>query len=179
MFNKIRTLLDESPVEPLSGNVEVDETYYGGKEANKHESKKLHAGRGTVGKAVVVGAVQRKGRVVARHVDDAKAETLIPFVKTRVLSETMIYTDELPTYNTLPSAGYAHKRVNHSAKVYVDGDAHTNTIDGFWSLVKRGISGTYHSVSAKYLQNYLDEYSFRYNHRDDESPMFQAFLDRV
>lgn len=82
-------------------------------------------------------------------------------------------------YNTLQKSGYVHHRINHSAKVYVVGDIHTNTIEGFWSLVKRGISGVYHSVSAKYLQNYLDEYSFRYAHRRDVTPMFQTILGQV
>ena len=91
----------------------------------------------------------------------------------------MIYTDELKTYDSLPREGYNHRRVNHSAHVYVAGTAHTNTIEGFWSLMKRGIGGVYHSVSAKYLQAYLDEYTFRYNHRRDAGGMFAAFLSRI
>lgn len=91
----------------------------------------------------------------------------------------MIYTDELKTYDSLQRSGYRHKRVNHSAGVYVAGTASTNTIEGFWSLLKRGIDGVYHSVSAKHLQSYLDEYSFRYNHRNDPQGMFSAVLGRV
>src|SRR5437868_723001 len=83
------------------------------------------------------------------------------------------------TLSNVEANGYAHKRVHHSAKVYVIGDAYTNTMEGFWSLVKRGIGGVYHNVSAKYLQSYFDEYSFRYNHRHDEKPMFKTFLSQV
>ncbi len=95
------------------------------------------------------------------------------------MPESTVFTDELASYNDVESSGYAHKRVHHAAKVYVIGDAHTNTIEGFWSLVKRGIGGVYHQVSAKYLQTYFDEYSFRYNHRNDTTPMFRSFLTQV
>jgi len=91
----------------------------------------------------------------------------------------MVYTDECPSYNALPGSGYGHKRVHHSANVYVKADAHTNGIEGFWSLVKNGIRGVNHSVSAKYLQTYLDEYSFRYNRRHDVTPMFESILKQV
>jgi hypothetical protein len=91
----------------------------------------------------------------------------------------MIYTDEAKHYQTSVSkAGYEHKRVHHSERVYVDGDVHTNTIDGFWSLVKRGIGGTHHAVSAKYLQGYLNEYVYRYNHRHDPRGMFELLIFR-
>src|SRR5207237_5541592 len=101
------------------------------------------------------------------------------FVKEHVMPESMIFTDEHRGYNGVESSGYGHKRVNHSAKVYVIGDAHTNTMEGFWSLVKGGIGGVYHNVSAKYLQTYFDEYSFRYNRRNDTNPMFRYFLIQV
>jgi len=101
------------------------------------------------------------------------------FVEERVSPSTVVYTDELPAYNPLGSCGYEHKRVHHSAKVYVRGDAHTNSIEGFWSLVKNGLRGVNHSVSAKYLQTYLDEYAFRYNRRHDATAMFTSFLTQV
>ena len=91
----------------------------------------------------------------------------------------MIYTDEAAAYTPLGAKGYYHRRINHSAKVYVDGDIHTNTIEGFWSTVKGGLRGVYHSVSAKWLQSYLDEYSFRYNHREGNAGMFDAFMGRI
>lgn len=181
MFKQIRSMLSDDDGEQLSGAVEADETFMGGKAKNMHAWKREQAiqGRGPVGKTVVAGVVQRNGKVIARKVDDTKAETLIPFIKQRVLESSTIFTDELTSYEGLPAHGYQHKRVHHSSKVYVDGDAHTCTIDGFWSLVKNGIRGVYHAVSDKYLQHYLDEYSFRYNRRDDENPMFLAFMGRV
>lgn len=91
----------------------------------------------------------------------------------------MVYTDEMPSYNGLPALGYQHKRIYHAAKVYVIGDIHTNTIEGFWSLVKRGIDGVHHAISAKYLQDYINSYSFRWNHRDDETPMFTQIISRI
>ena len=101
-------------------------------------------------------------------------------VVTKVLPASIVYTDETPVAAPLAKYGYDHHRVNHSAKVYVSGDVHTNTIEGFWALTKRGIGGVYHSVSEKYLQTYLDEYAFRYNHRDvGGRGMFTAFMDRV
>ena len=87
-----------------------------------------------------------------------------------------IYTDDFRIYRPLSKIGYSHSRIRHSHRVYVSGDVHTNTIEGFWALVKNGIRGVYHSVSPEYLQNYLDEYVYRYNHRDDITPMFFSFL---
>ncbi len=107
---------------------------------------------------------------------------MLGIVHERILPATTIYTDEYPSYDGIthmPEKGYRHRRINHTAKVYVVGDIHTNTIEGFWSLVKRGIGGVYHSVSQKYLQSYLNEYSFRYNHRLVSRPMFVALLDQV
>jgi transposase len=95
------------------------------------------------------------------------------------MPSAMVFTDEAPVYKRLTAEGYVHRRVHHTKRIYVFGDVHTNTIEGFWSLVKRGISGTYHSVSEKHLQMYLNEFGFRYNHRMDVRPMFQTFLRQV
>jgi hypothetical protein len=102
-------------------------------------------------------------------------------IKEYVLPETIIFTDDAGAFTGLGTLEqhYQHRRVNHSQKVYVAGETHTNTIDGFWSLVKRGIGGVYHSVSAKHLQSYLDEYSFRYNRRDSGNLIFSSLLERV
>ena len=171
MFHQIRALLGED-IKALDGEVEVDETYIGGKKKGKR-------GRGAEGKSKVVGAVQRSGKVVAQVVSDVKRHTLVPFMARKVARDATLYTDEFPSYDHMTRLGYRHKRIDHSSEVYVNGNIHTNSIEGFWSLVKRGISGVYHSVSPLYLQLYLNEYAFRYNHRKAEAPMFKIFLSRI
>jgi transposase len=174
-------MLDENP-DDLSGQVEIDESFYGGKEKNIHADKKFsdHS-RGTVGKTSVWGAVERKGRVVARVVPDTKMATLLPHVQARILPSSTVFTDEAPMYDSLTGMGYGHKRVHHAAKVYVSGDAHVNTLEGFWSLTKNGIRGVYHNVGANYLQTYLNEYAFRFNRRKSlgRHNMFDAFAGRI
>jgi transposase len=174
MFKQIRTLMSEEV--SLEGEaVEMDEMYVGGKP--RRNGKR---GRGTV-KTCVVGAVERgKGRVVALVAEGPTRETLHGIAQEYILPESIIYTDDYPAYRGLDWLhGYNHRRINHSQGVYVVGDIHTNTIEGFWSLVKRGIGGVYHSVSKKYLQTYLDEYSFRYNRRNSGQPMFTSLLEQV
>lgn len=178
MFNRIRSLLAETP-DPMTGTVEVDETYVGGKMRGRFRSKREAARARMQNKEVVAGHVQRGGKVRAIHLPDGTAGRLLPLVHQYVLPASMVYTDELPAYTDLGGPGYKHHRVNHSAKVYVSGDVHTNTIDGFWALLKHGLRGVYHGVSAKHLQAYLDEYAFRYNHRKHHGGMFNAFLARV
>lgn len=171
MFGQIRGMLNEN-VSGLEGRVEADETYFGG----VRRGIQYRAGRG---KAMVAGMVERKGRVHAYVANPDDKRSLPVVISQRVMPASMIFTDEALHYRRLGSLGFTHRRVNHSQKVYVEGDAHTNTIEGFWSLVKRGISGVYHSVSAKHLQKYLNEYTFRYNHREDARPMFRAFCGQV
>jgi transposase-like protein len=180
MANKIRSMLQDDDDEPFSGTVEMDETYIGGK---RRGTKRGRPGQDSH-KTPVFGMAQRngekgKGRVVAKAVPDAKRATVMPHVRKKVLPESMVYTDEYRIYDSLNKEGYQHDRVHHAEEIYVAGDVHTNTIEGFWSLLKRGIGGVYHSVSSKHLQGYLDEYSFRYNHRDEPGGMFNAFLNRV
>jgi transposase-like protein len=103
----------------------------------------------------------------------------MPHIEEYVLPESTIFTDEYAVYNPLKKYGYDHRRVRHAEKVYVSGDVHTQTIDGFWSLVKRGIGGVYHSVSKKHLQGYLNEYAWRYCHRDDARAKFETLLLRA
>jgi transposase len=167
MFHEIRKMLAEDDEPPLSGTVEMDETYYGGRPGEDSH------------KTPVFGMAQRQGRVVAKAVPNAKSATLMPHVRKKVLPESVVYTDEFTAYDRLKRDGYRHSRVHHAEEVYVAGDVHTNTIEGFWSLLKRGIGGVYHSASAKHLQGYLEEYAFRYNHRKDERPMFDTMLSRV
>jgi transposase-like protein/transcription elongation factor Elf1 len=171
MFKQIRTLLGED-INHLTGEVEVDETYVGGMRHGKR-------GRGAEGKSKVLGAVQRGGVVSAQVVPDVKRHTLVPYMVNKVDRNATLYTDTFPPYDHIARFGIKHLRINHHDKEWVRGNVHTNTIEGFWSLVKRGIGGVYHSVSPKYLQSYINEYSFRYNHRKDETPMFKTFLSRV
>jgi transposase-like protein len=133
-------------------------------------------------KATVLGVVERKGRVICRTAVDTTSKTLHGFVKEYVLPKSTVFTDDFVSYHGLDridGMDYQHRRINHSASVYVMGDVHTQTIEGFWSLVKRGIGGVYHSVSQKYLQTYLDEYSFRYNRRASGNLIFPAMLAKV
>lgn len=171
MLNLIRSMLDESDG-PISGEVEVDKTYIGGRRRGKR-------GRGADGKTPVVGMVERGERVRAVKTANVRSTTLVPLVEARVGLGSVVYTDEFSGYNRLGKLGYDHRRIAHAAHVYVVGDTHTNTVEGFWSLHKRGISGVYHAVSAKHLQSYVNEYAFRYNHRNDEQPMFTTMLQRV
>lgn len=178
MFKQIRTLL-EQPDEPLTGNVEVDETAGGGRLRagdSRRGLRALHADA----RPTIWGAVERGGRVRAKVVKSRSALDVEPAVYTHVLPESIIFTDEWKGYRDSMSASYAgHHRIRHQERIYVDGNVHTNTIEGFFGLMKNGIRGVYHSVSAKYLQNYLDEYAWRYNHRFDKRPMFWTILDEV
>jgi transposase len=180
MFKQIRTLMSED-IQLEGSSVEADESYFGPKGRNRRFGKKAGAGRSLDNKTPVFGMVERGGRVIAMVTPDAKAKTIMPILCEKVLPESTVYTDEFPIYDKLSQHpnGYNHRRIQHTQSVYVMGDIHTNTIEGFWSLVKRGIGGVYHSVSRKYLQTYLDEYSFRYNRRDASQPMFVSLLDEV
>ena len=145
-----------------------------------HKAKRERlGGRGTAGKTAVWGAVERKGKVVAVTVPNVDGVTLLPQVRKHVIPTATVYTDEMGAYKHLGKNGYNHKKINHMEQVYVSGDVHTNTIEGFWSLVKRGIGGVYHAVSSKHLQGYLNEYSWRYNHRKDGRAMLEALLLRA
>ena len=169
--------------EPLSGDVEMDETYVGGKTVRMADRQYLPDGRRQMGrnrkKVTVFGAVERGGRVRAEVIPEGDKGGIPSRAVQFVLPESEIFTDEYVGYNK-PGKGFtAHHRIRHQAKVYVVGDVHTNTIEGFWSLVKRGIGGTHHAVSAKYLQGYLNEYAWRYNHRGDPRGMFLLLLLRA
>lgn len=103
----------------------------------------------------------------------------MPHIREHVLPASMVYTDELHSYSGLGRQGFTHRRIPHHKKIYVQGDVTTNTIEGFFGLLKNGIRGVYHSVSTAYLQSYLDEYAFRYNRRGGATPLFWAILDQV
>lgn len=171
MANLIRTQLMANETGPLSGDVEMDEMYVGGRPRSQ--------GRKRSRKTPVFGMVERKGRVIAVPVAAASEDTLLRHVEQRVLPASTVFTDEAAVYNNVAEAGYHHHRIQHQERVYVSGDVHTQTIEGFWSLTKRGISGVYHSVSAKHLQGYLNEYSWRYNERDSGRAKFSTLLLRA
>jgi transposase-like protein len=164
MAHRIRSALVEHMPEKLGGIVEIDETYIGGKGINKH-GKRSGVGGGQKGKVPIVGAISRRGNVVARVLGVASQFTLQEFVREAVSNKvSLLATDEHPAYRTLEGFP-THKTVKHSAGEYVVGAVHTNTIEGFWSIFKRGIIGTFHKVSAKYMPLYVAEFQFRYNNR--------------
>ncbi len=168
MCKQVRLLMEQDD-EILTGDVETDETYIGGVRKLKHDKFK--------NKSVVHGVVERNGRAKITHVRSAGARVLLPLIQDGVAPQSQVFSDEWGAYKTLGRRGYTHTTVNHSKLEYVRGDAHTNTIEGFWSQLKRSIDGTYHAVSPKYLQSYLNEFTFRYNLRG--VPICPVLLERA
>lgn len=162
---QVRTLMLESNT-LLSGVVETDETYIGGRERGKDVT--------TQNKAIVFGIVERGGKIKAEHVRSAGARVLLPILKSSIIPGTTVYSDQAQVYKTVHRIGYYHDSINHSIGEYGRGLVHTNTIEGFWSQLKRSMDGTYHCVSRKYLQLYLNEFVYRYNHR--QSPVFPTLI---
>lgn len=157
--------------EILLGVVEADECYLGGKESNKHSYKKLQSGRGTVGKTIVFGIKERKGNVRAMKIQGTDVSSIQDNIRKHVTPGSTICTDEHPAYRGMPD--YIHLPVNHSAKQFVDGMAHTNGIESVWAVLKRGYYGTYHNFSTKHTQRYVDEFTFRLNEGDCHIPSME------
>jgi len=167
MLHRLRLAMNETP-EQFAGPVEADESYWGGKEANKHSSKKLRAGRGPVGKTAVVGVKDRAtGQVKAKVVEKTDAETLQGFVTDHTAEGSTVYTDEALAYRGLPQRH--HEAVKHSVGEYVREKAHTNGIESFWSVMKRGHQGVYHKMSPKHLDRYVQEFAGRHNVREADT----------
>lgn len=183
MFNQIRSLLSEGDLQLEGPTVEIDEMYYGG-------VRKYGVGRPMAGdkkKTPVIGIVQRKGKVVAKVIKDVRGASLLKQIRKHVVPGSTIYTDQHRGYDGIGTmrtsdrkpSKYRHYTIRHSDGIYVQGHIHTNSVEGLWGLIKRGIGGVYHSVSREYLQSYLDEYCFRYNRRHDGNLQFKVILLRA
>lgn len=174
VLHRIREMLREKAPKMLGENkmVETDATYIGGREGNKHlrkrrslENKELtNEGKPYQAKKAVIGIIERNGKVALKYVSGETTENMVEFVRTHVPKDATIYSDEAPAYKRLKRY-YTHDNVRHGINIYVEGSAHTNTIENFWSVLKRGLYGIYHQVSDKHLSRYLDEYSARFNTR--------------
>jgi transposase-like protein len=167
MLHRIREMLKANSSKMLSGTIEIDETYIGGKNENKHIDKKVKKSRGRASddKKPVFGLLQRDGAVISKPVDDVTKKTLQTIINKSVRRGSTIITDEWSSYKGL-NKRYNHRFIFHKLGEHAVGDVYTNTIEGFWSLLKRGIVGIYHSVSDKHLEKYCDEFNFRYNTKD-------------
>jgi transposase len=164
MNHQIRQLMTgEIPM--FEGIVESDETYIGGKKHGKR-------GRGADGKTIVAGILTRGGGVDATVVPDCKAETLVPNIASKVVPGATVFTDELNSYNSLKAEGFKHRRVRHSQGEHVRGKVHINGMESFWAQFKRSVHGTFHHISPQHTQKYLNEFSYRSNHREQPEPMF-------
>jgi transposase-like protein len=170
LCHRIRAAMAEVTPEPLSGTVEADETFLGGKAKNMHKSDRAEriTGRGAAGKAVVLGVIQRGGQVRLRTANGTDRATLHGFLKAHVSPDAeAIFTDEHGGYQGIGDANTRHETVNHGQDEWVRGDVHTNTVENVWSLLDRSIMGAYHHLSVKHLDSYLGELEFRFNNREN------------
>lgn len=169
MANRVRLLM-KNKGDMLSGIVECDETYIGGRHRKKNCLKS---------KSAVMGMVERKGRAVVERIDAPHNHIILNNLKKHIKKGSYLMTDEWWAYKKAPNFGFQRGAVKHYRKEYVKGDIHTNSVEGLWGQLKRSLSGTYHCVSPKYLPSYLDEFSFRYNYRNSPVPVFVQLLSRV
>lgn len=167
--HEIRSLMEQGRG-LLGGTVEVDETYLGGRRRMKVKMEN---------KKALLGMVERKGRVKAKVIPNRETHIILNAIHRNIKPGSHLMTDEFGVYHKAAKMGYMRGAVKHALKEYVRGNVHTNTIEGFWSQVKRSISGTYHSVSRKHLQSYVDEFVYRYNRRVSSRPIFETLLARI
>jgi transposase-like protein len=182
VLHRLREACGGRDLTKLAGIIEIDETFVGGKEANKHESKKLHAGRGTVGKTPVLGMRERGGRTVAMPIDGTDAQTIQDAILQNVELGSTIHTDEAGAYAGVRGLSFDHDTVNHSQGEYVRDDVTTNGIESVFAVLKRGIYGVYHHTSKKHLGRYVDEFSFRLNEgnvKNHTLTRLDSFVDGV
>ena len=167
LAHRIRETWPNLAKQKFNGPAEIDETYMGGKERNKHGDKKLKAGRGGVGKSIVIGAKDREtNNMTASVIGNTDKKTLHGFIEKNVSGDSTVYTDDFTSYGGLP---FKHEKVNHTKGEYVKGEAHTNGIEGFWAMLKRGHKGVYHKMSEKHLQRYVNEFAGRHNDRRSDT----------
>lgn len=180
MSHQIKLLMSDGGSDLLTGTIECDETFVGGKNKNRHKDKKVEKcqGRSFKDKVPVLGILERKGRVRCFVVDNTKKESIQPLVVSNVEKNSRVYTDEWSGYAGL-SSRYVHAIVDHGRGQYVDGNIYTNTLEGFWAHVKRTINGSYVHVSKKHLQKYVDQIAFIYMHRLYKGNLFNEILERV
>ncbi|HSW87919.1 MAG TPA: IS1595 family transposase [Candidatus Saccharimonadales bacterium] len=175
MCHQIRKLMADDG-EPMNGILESDETYIGGHGKNKRYIPDFNLKP----KEIVMGILQRGGKIHLRHIPNTGKWTMLKHIKENLTTDATIYTDQLRAYQQLAKYGYAHSSVNHKETYVIRGtDIHTNSIEGFWSIFKRGVTGVYTHISPKYLQDYANEYGFRYGNRQLEDSMFTELLRQI
>src|ERR1700678_1203620 len=182
VLHRLREACGGNDLSKLKGIIEIDETFVGGIEANKHENKKLKAGRGTVGKTAVLGIRERGGRSVVMPIPNTSKETIQGAITQMVEAGSMLNTDEAGAYDGIKALSFGHETINHSAGEYVRDDVTTNGIESVFAVLKRGIIGVYHHTSQTHLGRYVDEFSFRLNEgnvKNHTLTRLDSFVDGV